>query len=92
MTPVEAAAAALGPLAEPDVPLGPLTTYRVGGPAALLARVDDEAALATVARAVAAAPGAAVGWAPGVVGIVALTATSVAVGALLLRAGRRPGI
>ena len=32
---VEAAAAVLGERAERDRPLGPLTTYRVGGPAAL---------------------------------------------------------
>jgi UDP-N-acetylmuramate dehydrogenase len=51
---IAAAAERLGPTAEPDVPLGPLTTYRVGGPAALLARVEDEAALARVAEAVAA--------------------------------------
>jgi UDP-N-acetylmuramate dehydrogenase len=50
---LDAVAAALGPLVEHRVPLGPLTTYRVGGPAALLARVEDEAALARVAQAVA---------------------------------------
>lgn len=33
---------------ERDVPLGPFTTYGVGGPAALLARVPDEAALAAL--------------------------------------------
>ena len=44
----------LGGLAEADVPLGPLTTYRVGGPARLLARVDDERALGAVANAVVA--------------------------------------
>jgi UDP-N-acetylmuramate dehydrogenase len=43
----------LGSLAEPDAPLGPLTTYRVGGPAALLARVEDDDALGAVATAVA---------------------------------------
>ena len=51
---VEAAAEVLGPLAERDVPLAPMTTYRVGGPAALLVRprtVDD---LAAVAAAMAA--------------------------------------
>ena len=44
----------LGALAEADVPLGPLTTYRVGGPAALFAKVDDAAALLAVAEVVAA--------------------------------------
>jgi UDP-N-acetylmuramate dehydrogenase len=34
--------------------MGALTTYRVGGPAALLARVEDEAVLRAVATAVAA--------------------------------------
>jgi UDP-N-acetylmuramate dehydrogenase len=51
---IEAAARALGSLVETDVPIGPLTTYRVGGPAALLARVEDDAALRAVAAAVAA--------------------------------------
>lgn len=50
---LEAAAAALGPLAQRDAPLGSRTTYRVGGPAALLVELVDEAALAAVARAVA---------------------------------------
>jgi UDP-N-acetylmuramate dehydrogenase len=44
----------LGSLAEADVPLGPLTTYRVGGPAALLVRLDDDDVLRDVAAAVAA--------------------------------------
>ena len=35
-TPIEAAAAVLGDRARRDVPLGPLTTYGVGGPAALV--------------------------------------------------------
>jgi UDP-N-acetylmuramate dehydrogenase len=48
------AARRLGTLAETDVPLGPLTTYRVGGPAALFARVDDDVALLAVAEVVAA--------------------------------------
>ena len=51
---IDLAAEVLGPLAERDVPIGPLTTYRVGGAAALLARVDDPADLAAVGRAVAA--------------------------------------
>jgi UDP-N-acetylmuramate dehydrogenase len=50
---LEEAAAALGPLAQRDVPLGPRTTYRVGGPAALFVEVADEEALAAVAAAVA---------------------------------------
>jgi UDP-N-acetylmuramate dehydrogenase len=53
-TAVERAAGILGPLGERDVPLGPLTTYRVGGPAALMARVDRLADLTVVHRAVAA--------------------------------------
>jgi UDP-N-acetylmuramate dehydrogenase len=48
------AARRLGARAEADAPLGPLTTYRVGGAAALLARVDDVAALLVVADVVAA--------------------------------------
>ena len=39
---IDAAAARLGPLARRDVPLGPLTTYRVGGAAALAAAPRDE--------------------------------------------------
>jgi UDP-N-acetylmuramate dehydrogenase len=50
---VRAAAARLEGLAEVDVALGALSTYRVGGPAALYVRVDDETALARVAAAVA---------------------------------------
>ncbi len=42
-------AAALEDRAERDAPLGALTTYRVGGPAALLVRVGDERELAEVA-------------------------------------------
>ncbi len=48
-----AVAAALGPRAEVDRPLGPLTTYRVGGPAALFVRAHDEADLLAVRRALA---------------------------------------
>ena len=44
----------LGSLAEADAPLGPLTTYRVGGSAALLVRVDDEGALTAAVAAVVA--------------------------------------
>ncbi|MCP5939795.1 hypothetical protein NL351_28185, partial [Klebsiella pneumoniae] len=36
------------------VPLGPSTTYRVGGPAALLVTIDDEDALHLVIEAVRA--------------------------------------
>lgn len=52
--PVSAAAAALGARAATQVPLGPLTTYRVGGPAALFVEVHDDDDLAAVAAAVAA--------------------------------------
>jgi UDP-N-acetylmuramate dehydrogenase len=50
---VQVAAALLGDLAERDVPLGPLTTYRVGGAAALFVRpahVDDLAVVAAARR------------------------------------------
>ena len=50
---VEAAARRLGPRARRDVPLGPLTTYRVGGPAALFARCGSDAELDDVAAVVA---------------------------------------
>jgi UDP-N-acetylmuramate dehydrogenase len=48
---IERAAGVLGPLAERDVPLGPMTTYRVGGRAALFARPTRPDDLATIARA-----------------------------------------
>ena len=51
---VEAAAAVLGDRARRDVPLGPLTTYGVGGPAALFLEGADPDALALARRAVAA--------------------------------------
>jgi UDP-N-acetylmuramate dehydrogenase len=51
---VEEAARLLGDRAERDVPLGPLTTYRVGGPAALFVSIDDEATLQAVRSSVAA--------------------------------------
>jgi UDP-N-acetylmuramate dehydrogenase len=51
---VEAAAAALGDLVRRAVALGQLTTYKVGGPAALLADVRTLADLDRVADAVAA--------------------------------------
>ena len=54
MSAVADAAAVLGARARADAPLGPLTTYRVGGPAALLVEADGEDDLAVVAAAVAA--------------------------------------
>lgn len=51
---IDEAAARLGPLARHDAPLGPLTTYKVGGRAALLVEVASRADLAEVAAAVAA--------------------------------------
>jgi UDP-N-acetylmuramate dehydrogenase len=48
---IDDAASALGTMAQRDVPLAPLTTYRVGGAAALLARprsIDDLDRLAAV--------------------------------------------
>lgn len=54
MKAVDEAARRLGDLASRDVPIGPLTTYRVGGPAALLVEVGDVDALHRVAEAVTA--------------------------------------
>ena len=51
---VTAAAAVLGGRARRDVPLGPFTTYRVGGPAALFLRAEEEGDLGLVRQAVAA--------------------------------------
>jgi UDP-N-acetylmuramate dehydrogenase len=51
---IERAAQLLGDLAQRDVPLGPRTTYRVGGPAALFADVRSDGELARVGAAVAA--------------------------------------
>lgn len=51
---VEIAAGVLGSRAERDVPIGPLTTYRVGGTAALFVRLDHDDDLAAVGAAVAA--------------------------------------
>jgi UDP-N-acetylmuramate dehydrogenase len=51
---VEAAAAVLGPRARRDEPLGPLTTYRVGGRAALLTEIGDEEDLEATRAAVIA--------------------------------------
>jgi UDP-N-acetylmuramate dehydrogenase len=48
------AADVLGEAARRDVPLGPLTTYRVGGPAALLVEASSDDDLARVATAVGA--------------------------------------
>ncbi|MFN8039269.1 MAG: UDP-N-acetylmuramate dehydrogenase [Acidimicrobiales bacterium] len=53
-TALRRAAELLGRRARPDVPLGPLTTYRVGGPASLFVRIDDEDDLAAVAATVRA--------------------------------------
>ncbi len=51
---IEAAASLLGELASRDVPLGPRTTYRVGGPAALFVEVGDDAGLDRARAAVVA--------------------------------------
>jgi UDP-N-acetylmuramate dehydrogenase len=51
---IDRVAAKLGSRAERHVPLGPRTTYRVGGPAALLTEVTDDDDLRAVADAVAA--------------------------------------
>jgi UDP-N-acetylmuramate dehydrogenase len=50
---VEAAGALLGPQARRDVPIGPLTTYRVGGAAALFMTVEADDDLARLGAAVA---------------------------------------
>jgi len=50
---IEAAAAVLGGRARRDVALGPFTTYRVGGPAALLLADADESDLHLLRQAVA---------------------------------------
>ncbi len=49
---VEQAASMIGPRVRRRVPLGPLTTYRVGGPAALYFEIADEDDLDLVGRAV----------------------------------------
>lgn len=51
---VEAAAAVLGDRARRQVPVGPLTSYRVGGPAALFFEASDESDLDLVGAAVRA--------------------------------------
>jgi len=48
---VQQAAAILGERADTDVPLAPMTTYRVGGAAALFVRAHDLDDLAAVAAA-----------------------------------------
>jgi UDP-N-acetylmuramate dehydrogenase len=54
VTSTDDAAHLLGDRARRDVPLGPLTTYRVGGPAALLVEVEGDDDLRAVAEAVGA--------------------------------------
>jgi UDP-N-acetylmuramate dehydrogenase len=51
---IDEAAVLLGHRARRDVPLGPLTTYRVGGPAALLVEAQEEHDLLAVAEVVVA--------------------------------------
>ena len=51
---VDRAAEVLGHRGRRDHPLGPLTTYRVGGPAALFMVADDEADLRLASEAVVA--------------------------------------
>lgn len=51
---VAAATDLLGSRAAPGVPVGPLTTYRAGGPAALFVTIEDEDDLATLGRTVRA--------------------------------------
>ena len=48
---VDVAVRSLGPLAELDVPLGPLTTYRVGGSAAVLVRATGRSDLVAAVEA-----------------------------------------
>jgi UDP-N-acetylmuramate dehydrogenase len=50
---LDAIASALGTRVQRDVPLGPRTTYRVGGAAALFTVIEDDADLAAVAAATA---------------------------------------
>lgn len=54
MSELDAAAALLGPRCRRDVPLGPLTTYRVGGAAALFMETTSAADIAAVGEAVRA--------------------------------------
>jgi UDP-N-acetylmuramate dehydrogenase len=50
-SPIAVAAAVLGDRAEHDVPLAPMTTYRVGGPAALFVRARSIGDVVAVGRA-----------------------------------------
>jgi UDP-N-acetylmuramate dehydrogenase len=50
-TAIDAAAKVLGDIGRRGVPLGPMTTYRVGGPAALFVEAESVDALRAVARA-----------------------------------------
>ena len=52
--PLQEAARLLGPRVRTGVPIGPLTTYRVGGPAALFLEARDEEDLALAKQAVTA--------------------------------------
>jgi UDP-N-acetylmuramate dehydrogenase len=52
MTDADVAASRLEGLAQRDVPIGPLTTYRVGGTASLFVRVETDDDLGRVAAAV----------------------------------------
>ncbi|MGH9082606.1 MAG: hypothetical protein ACRDWN_04605, partial [Acidimicrobiales bacterium] len=54
---LDAVADALGRAARRDVPLGPMTTYRVGGPAALLVEVASVGSLRAVRAALTRAGG-----------------------------------
>lgn len=54
MTAIDVAADVLGDLAQRDIPLGPRTTYRVGGAAAVFVEARDEADLRSAASAVRA--------------------------------------
>ena len=49
---IDRAAGLLGRLAQRDVPIGPMTTYRIGGPAALFVAVESDEDLVRVAEAV----------------------------------------
>ena len=100
---VDELAARLGPLARRHVALGPLTTYGVGGPAALVATVPEEAALGDVAAALgavgAAVPVLVVGLGsnllvaddgfPGLVVVLDAGLSEVAVESTTVRAGAR---
>lgn len=52
MNAVDEAADVLGAMARRDVPLGPLTTYRVGGPASLFVEITSETMLPRVSEAI----------------------------------------